>query len=407
MLAHLATLATQPRRALLAVGICALTAAFLWLGLALPGEQNVEAAFLSEVKKLLASDAQAGDDFGYSVAVSGDTAVVGAWQEDAGGSNAGAAYVFQRNEGGQDNWGEVKKLAASDAQAFDQFGDSVALSGDTVVVGASQESAGGSNAGAAYVFQRDQGSQDNWGEVKKLTASDAEAQDGFGRVAVSGDTAVVGAFGEDAEGSNAGASYVIERDEGSQDNWGEVRKLTASDAEADDLFGGSVAVSGDTAVMGATFESTDRPGCRTCGFRAGAAYVFERDEGSQDNWGEVTKLAASDAQARDNFGTVAVSGDTAVVGAHGEGAGGFRAGAAYVFDLLLEKPTPTVTPTVCPPESCPVGGIALDSDLRSLPLETASSGRSPWGVALAIAAVASLAAMGGAAWYARRRRWLT
>ncbi len=98
----------------------------------------------TEVKKLTASDAQADHNFGFSVAVSGDTAVVGAAGDDAGGSDAGAAYVFGQGEGGAANWGQVKKLTASDAQDFDRLGASVALSGDTAVVGAITEDAGGS-----------------------------------------------------------------------------------------------------------------------------------------------------------------------------------------------------------------------------------------------------------------------
>ena len=231
--------------------------------------QSAEAAFLSEVKKLLASDAEAGDRFGYSVAVSGDTAVVGARSEDAGGNDAGAAYIFQRDEGSADNWGELKKLLASDAQPGDSFGFSVTISGDTAVVGAVFEDAGGDDAGAAYLFQRDQGGADSWGEVAMLTASDAQAGDLFGwSVAVSGDSAVVGAFFEDAGGLFAGAAYLFQRDQGGADNWGEVKKLTASDAQGGDEFGSGVAVSGDTAVVGAALEDAG-------GSEAGAAYVFE------------------------------------------------------------------------------------------------------------------------------------
>ena len=280
----------------------------------------------AEVKKLTASDAQAGDYFGARVAVSGDIAVVSAVYEDSGGSNAGAAYVFQRNWGGTDNWGEVKKLTASDAQAGDYFGMGVAVSGDIVVVSAVYEDSGGSSAGAAYVFQRNAGGADNWGEVKKLTASDAQASDYFGvSAAVNGDTAVVGAYAEDAGGIDAGAAYVFQRNAGGADNWGEVKKLTASDAQAYDEFGRSVAVSGDTAVVGAHYEHSG-------GSIAGAAYVFSRNQGGTDNWGQVKKLTASDAQAGDEFGySAAVSGDTAVVGAYWEDAGGSDAGAAYVF----------------------------------------------------------------------------
>ncbi len=401
-----------------------------------------------EVVKLTASDAQASDLFGGSVAVSGDTAVVGACCEDAGGLSAGAAYVFQRDEGGADNWGEVKKLTASDAQAFanfgsvavsgdtavvgasgvnlggaayvfqrdeggadnwgevtkltasdaqggDQFGANVAVSGDTAVVGASGEDAGGSAAGAVYVFQRDEGGAGNWGEVEKLTASDAQADDSFGGrlgVAVSGDAAVVGAREEDAGGRNAGAAYVFQRDEGGADNWGEMTKLTASDAKGGDEFASSVAVSGDTAVVGAWWEDAWSPNIN---FNAGAAYVFQRDQGGAGNWGELTKLTASDLQAGDWFGaSVAVAGDTAVVGALGEDAGGDTAGAAYVFDLLQPKPTPP-----------PVGGISLDSDLRPLPLKTTGVAGSSYGVVtLSIAIGAAVVLLAGIGWFATRRR---
>ena len=359
-----------------------------------------------QVAKITASDAQGGASFGQSVAVNGDTVVVGASGEDGASetlADRGAAYVFRRHEGGVDNWGEVKKLLASDADADDRFGWGVAVGGDTAVVGA--WGSGGGFAGAAYVFQRYEGGVDNWGEVKRLTASDGQASDGFGiSAAASGDTIVVGAG---ILGSGMGA-YVFQRDEGGADNWGEVTKLAASDAQSGDKFGTSVAVSGDTAVVGAYAEDAG-------GTNAGAAYVFQRDEGGTDNWGEVTKLTASDADGRDRFGwSVAISGETAVVGALFEDAGGTDAGAAYVFDLLLLKPTPTVTltPTVTPtptPTLLPgVGGIALNSDLRALPLETASAGSSPWFAIIAtIAAIASAAAVGGAAWYARRRRWRT
>ena len=276
-----------------------------------------------QVVKLTASDAEVNDNFGNAVAISGDIAVIGAWTERAGGTRAGAAYVFHRDEGGTDNWGEVKKLTASDAEELDEFGVSVGVSGDTIIVGAYGESSGGSNAGAAYVFRRDEGGTDNWGEVKKITASDAEANDRFGYVGISGDIVVVGAFGEDTLADAAGAAYIFGRDAGGTDNWGEVTKLTASDAEMSDFFGAAVAVSGDVAVIGAQFHGA---------LDQGAAYVFERDAGGTDNWGEVAELNASDAEGLDIFGeVVAASGENIVVGARWEDAAGNNAGAAYVF----------------------------------------------------------------------------
>ncbi|GAF73238.1 unnamed protein product, partial [marine sediment metagenome] len=220
------------------------------LALAVP--YGAEAQPVSEVKKLTASDAEDNDNFGRSAAISGDTAVVGAQYEDGAGTARGAAYVFGRDYLGADNWGEVKKLTASDPWNWDLFGNSVAISGDTAVVGAYSEGGAGFNRGAAYVFERDYLGADNWGERKKLTASDAENSDVFGySVAISGDTAVAGAAYENGAGSYRGASYVFERDYLGADNWGERKKLTASDPENDDYFGNSAAISGDTAVVGA------------------------------------------------------------------------------------------------------------------------------------------------------------
>jgi hypothetical protein len=119
--------------------------------------------------------------------------------------------VFERNQGGADGWGEVAKLTASDAEDGDDFGTSVSISGDTVVVGAPWEDGAGSYRGAAYVFERNQGGADGWGEVDKLTASDAEDGDYFGKsVCISRDTLVVGADYEDGAGSDRGAAYVFE-----------------------------------------------------------------------------------------------------------------------------------------------------------------------------------------------------
>ena len=164
---------------------------------------RAEATDLSEVKKLTASAAQADARFGRSVAVSGDSAIVGAPQPGIGENGpAGAAYLFERNQGGPDNWGEVTTLTASDAQFNDVFGFSVAISGDTAIVGAFRQ-------GAAYIFERNQGGPGNWGEVTKLTASDGQFNDIFGfSVAISGDSAIVGAPQEDAGGVGFSAGAV-------------------------------------------------------------------------------------------------------------------------------------------------------------------------------------------------------
>lgn len=284
-----------------------------------------------EVTKLTASDAEAHDDFGGSVGISGAVAVVGACCEDSGGDFAGAAYVFRRSEGGLNNWGEVAKLLSADIGPGDTFGTSVAVSGDTVVVGAF-------GGGAAYIFKRDAGGVDNWGEVAKLTPSHTQPFSDFGRVVgLSGDIVVVGAALDDERGDSAGATYIYQRNRGGTDNWGEVKKLSASDIEAGDNFGSGVAADNSTITVGARHEDS-------AGNWAGAIYVFQRDEGGLNNWGEVKKLIPSGAEADDRIASSAVSGGLILIGHARDDTLGTWAGAAHIF----QGPGPVITPTQQP-----------------------------------------------------------
>ncbi len=288
---------------------------------------NIMMRLHTENNTLIHLDPSNYDYFGYSVGISGDVLVVGAYGQDDGGDMSGAAYVFHRMQGGSDNWGQVQKLTASDASAGDYFGCSVGVSEDVIAVGAYGDDDGGSDSGAAYVFQRMKGGGDQWGQVEKLTASDPEANDYLGKsVAVDGDIVVAGAEGEDTGGLSAGAVYIFHRYEGGVDFWDQLQKITAPDAEAGDSFGNSVAIYGGNIVVGARNESSGGSG-------AGAAYVFHRDSvyGS-GSWEKFYKLTASDAQTNDNFGvSVAISGDVIVIGANQEDSAGTDAGAAYVF----------------------------------------------------------------------------
>ena len=163
-----------------------------------------------ERKKLLPSDGESWDYFGESVSISGDTAIVGAYEDDDNGTESGSAYIFSRDQGGADNWGEVKKLLPSDGAEFDNFGYSVSISGDTAIVGAYRDDDNGDSSGSAYIFSRDEGGVDNWGEVKKLTASDGSYRDRFGHsVSISGDTAIVGAYQDDDNGIGSGSAYIF------------------------------------------------------------------------------------------------------------------------------------------------------------------------------------------------------
>jgi PKD repeat protein len=287
-----------------------------------------------EVKKLTASDGEERDAFGMFASICGDTVVIGAYADNVSGNNEqGSAYIFERNHGGADQWGEVKKLTASDGAASDQYGASVSISCDTIVIGSRNDDIGSNNdQGSAYVYERNHGGADQWGEVKKLTASDGEDGDGLGySVSLSGDTVVVGAFGDDIGSNNwQGSAYIFERNQGGADQWGEVKKLTASDGASVDRFCRSLVIKGDTIVVGAYLDDEIEN-------NQGSAYIFERNFGGADQWGEAKKLTASDAGDGDGFGSaVAICNDTIIVGAASDEIGGNdRQGSAYVFKRNL------------------------------------------------------------------------
>ena len=270
------------------------------------------------------------DYFGCSVAAWGDVIAVGAYGDEANGEGAGAAYVFERNQGDPNDWDKVTKLVGTGNAAMDHFGQSVAAAGDMVVVGAPLSYDTTPNRGSAYVFERNSGGANAWGQAKMLRATDASAEDHFGQsVAVAGDVVVVGAPGDDNPAVDSGSAYVFERNAVSVDNWGFVKKLAplALDIAAGADFGAAVAAAGDLIVVGAPFGSgaEDPPG---------AAYVFERNAGGTNNWGQVAKLVSSDAEDGDAFGcSVAIADDLVVVGAEGDEWPGFLSmvGSAYVF----------------------------------------------------------------------------
>jgi hypothetical protein len=272
------------------------------------------------VKRLLASDRAAGDLFGYAVSIDGNTIVVGA---DSDNSRRGAAYIFERNAGGADNWGEVRKLVASDGVGSDYFGYDAKVRGDRIVVGSLWDD---SRRGAAYIFERNAGGSGNWGEVRKLTAADRADIDEFGTsVDLYGNTIVVGAHFDDEMTTNAGAVYVFERDLGGTGNWGQAKKVTAFDGGADDQFGENVSLFGDTLAVSAPNDD-DRA------YNAGAVYLIERNQGGADQWGLVRKIHAPDGAAWDLLGVgMDLDGDRLVVGAWASDAFGDKTGSAYLF----------------------------------------------------------------------------
>lgn len=262
--------------------------------------------------EIAADDGAAGDSFGYLVSLYGRTAVVGAPAATIGSNQAqGAVYVFRHENG---TWTQVQKLTASDGAAFDDFGNSVAFDGKTLLVGAPDAAVNGNaGQGAAYVFTQSAGV---FSQTQKLLASDGAFGNEFGdSVAVKGDTALIGAI-QLLHGN--GAAYVFNNAAGA---WSESQKLTAQEGAA--TFGDAVALDGNNALIGA--QQTSVGGF----FDQGAAFIFANKNGT---WTETAELLAGDGTMFDSLGcSVALDGSTALVGASGTTISGKQTGAAYVF----------------------------------------------------------------------------
>lgn len=257
-----------------------------------------EAGGWIQTAELRADDGAAGDFFGFSIALSGDTAVVGAPAASVDGeANRGAAYVFHR-EGG--SWSQVAKLSAADGLGGDQFSNSVAVDGDTIVVGSNGSTVDGRfGQGAVYVFSDDGGV---WTQTDKLTVTDGVALDQLGfSVALRGDVLLSGApnaVGNDGS-TKTGAVYVLERSAGV---WSQTHRLAPDGGGEADGFGVSVGFDDEHGVFGAPFADTF----------LGAAYVFDRNGA---DWAQVQKLTPQDVVPNDIMWStvVAVSGDRLIV----------------------------------------------------------------------------------------------
>ena len=341
-----------------------------------------------------------GDAFGYSVAVAGNTAVIGAIGESTTKASkpgvapvvraipAGAAYVFFR---ASTTWSQQGYLKASRPEANDQFGIAVAVSGDTVVVGAPNESGNGEGAdggqsnnlakasGAAYVFTR---SATTWRAQAYLKPSNTDAGDQFGRaVGISGERVIIGAPGEASSARrvdgnprnnrapNAGAAYVFSRTKAK--TWRQQAYLKANESGAGDSFGFAVAISGSTAVVGAMNEDSG-------GKNAGAAHIYTRDP---SGWSWQSVLRAGNRGAGDKFGfSVAVSGEMVVCGALSEAGDtttvngpsnnrAFDAGAAYVFeDIGPQAPAIAVEQPVGSALSAGTATVSFGETVSTLPV---------------------------------------
>jgi hypothetical protein len=262
---------------------------------------------------LTASDGLAGDQFGYAVAISGDTTIVGSNYHDTPSSNCGSAYVSTRSGS---VWTEQQKLTASDAAANDRFGFSVAIDGDTCIIGAPYDDHAAADAGSAYVFTRTGGV---WTEQQKLTAFDAAWNDQFGySVAVYGDTCIVGAPQDDDSFSDSGSVYVFTRSGGV---WSLQQKLNGSGAGLNYQFGKALALEEDSILSCSSNYSSGR----------GAIYYFTRSVGV---WSEQQLVHMSNLAFSSYLGSsISLSGTTFIAGATGDYHRGVKSGTAYLFTL--------------------------------------------------------------------------
>ncbi|MEE8154786.1 MAG: FG-GAP repeat protein, partial [Phycisphaerales bacterium] len=273
-----------------------------------------------EEQELLASDSEFQDGFGISVSLSGDVVVIGDPGGDDNGAQSGSAYVF-RFDPDTEQWVEEQKLLASDGAFGDFFGRSVAVYGEIALIGADGHDDACRNdpvcnSGAAYIFRFDPGTS-QWVEEQKLLASDTSHQDSFGEsVAISGELALIG-----ANGDGAGSAYVFRFDPKTS-AWVQEQKLLPSGGSPEQ-FGRAVTIAGDIAVIGSPFADA-------LGSSSGAVYVFRYDpEAAQ--WSQQDMLLPDPNPWTNFFGrSVAIHGETAVIGAHGEDQ---QRGAAYVFDV--------------------------------------------------------------------------
>jgi hypothetical protein len=283
-----------------------------------------------EEQKLTGSDEEYWDWFGWAVAIDGDVIAVGAnGQEDGGGDyyNSGAVYMFRFD--GQ-NWIEEDKLTAIDAGPGTQFGFSVSVSGDVLMVSTPMKDDAGPRTGAGYAF-RYRGS--TWEFEQKLMARDAHLMDSFGcSVDLEGDVAVFGAWGESRGGGLvlAGAAYVFQFN---GREWRQQDKLIASDAEGNDHFGNCVSISDDLILIGCRYDNLACPSSQNC--NSGSAYLYQNS--GHGGWKMKGKLTPSDKAYFDNFGQyVALSSHRAVVGALLNDDNGQDSGSAYIYHSLSD-----------------------------------------------------------------------
>ncbi len=297
---------------------------------------------MTETAKLIASDGAYSDKFGNSVGIFDTTIVVGAFYDNDNGSYSGSAYIFEKPAGNWVNMTETAKLLASDGTSSSQFGSSVSIFENTVLVGAFGDDANGPGSGCAYVFEKPLEGWTNMTENAILTASEGQGVDHFGySVSAYNDVCLIGAYGDD---NWTGSAYVFEKPSSGWSNMTETAKLIASDRENSDEFGYSVSIYEDICVVGSFWDNV-------IGYNEGSAYLYTKPNDGWANMTETKKITASDGLKDDYFGkAVSIYGDYLISGSYSDDNIGSRSGSAYVFYSGINV-VPDEYSNVCPNES--------------------------------------------------------
>lgn len=288
------------------------------------------------VKTLTAFDGDVDELFGTHVAISGDLIVVGSPRARIEPfTSGGAAYVFGRNTGGTNQWNLVKKLAPSSRIIDDLYGFSVAISGDSIAIGSPYRDDYSGSSGIVYLYMQHKGGSNQWGVVQTRYATLASAiasQFGYS-VSMRDDLLVVGAPYEVINGTNSGAAYMFGRNQGGTTNWGQVRKFLPSSGSTNQSFGSSVSLDRDWLAIGAQSDSSVNG-------RTGSAYLYARSYPGLESWGLVQRFTpVSGATNGGEYGcSVSVGGGVLAVGAHYNSSNVFRSGATYIYELMHNNP---------------------------------------------------------------------
>ncbi len=264
-------------------------------------------------QKITASDGAAEDRFGDSVVIDDNYMVVGSTGDDDNGGLSGSVYIYHLEAG---IWGSEQKITASDGAASDDFGYSVAIDNNYMVVGSYRDDDKGNASGSVYIYHLEAGI---WGSEQKITASDGSASDSFGySVAIDNNYMIVGSRNDDDNGFDSGSVYIYHLETGI---WGSEQKITASDGALDDDFGFSVEINNVSIVVGAKGDEKS----------SGSVYVYHLEN---EIWGSEQKITASDGASGDYFGYgVGINNDSIVVGAEYDDYDGYSSGSAYVYSI--------------------------------------------------------------------------